>query len=85
MKCIANRTSDFIRQEVNAKLKISTRLFIACTAQVLLDKHGFTPEQALETVKEIENLCDSINRGYITFDDILKALLDDYDVEIRVK
>lgn len=78
------RASEYIKREVDAKLRLCTKLYYACIAKAMLDKLGCTLEQVETVLRDVENTCDSVNQDYITFDDLLKMLKDEYGLEIKI-
>ena len=44
---------------------------------VLRDKRGFTVEETKETIQDVNYLVDSINKDYVSFDDLVKELEKD--------
>ena len=85
MKCLANGRSaaKLIKERADANIQVTARLCIASTAMVLLDKHGFNLTELRQTLDQITEVYDSIVQGYVTFDDILKTLNDEYGLDLR--
>lgn len=48
---------------------------------VLADKHDATPEEINKFGDKLMELADSVQRGYVRFDEIRAALKDEYDWE----
>lgn len=48
---------------------------------VLADKHGATPEQLGKIKDELHDVADSINRGYIKWEDLRDTLEDEYGIK----
>ena len=89
MPGIRKKASELIKEEVNREVKarvdIINKLRTACDNLVLADKFGFTYEQIAKFNDEVSYLCDSVNKEYITFEDIQKMLKDDYRITIVYK
>lgn len=49
---------------------------------VLLDKHGATQQELQQYWAEVEQLSDSIERGYVNLADLKRVLLEEYDIQI---
>ena len=58
---------------------------IYMTLWVLIDRHNATHDEIKQFEAEYMDLADSINRGYVSWYDIRKALVEEYDVELRLK
>lgn len=52
-------------------------------AQVLLDKHGFTHDEAVQALKEVDYLWESIRLGNIDVSDVEKMLDEEYDIQFE--
>ena len=53
------------------------------TLWILLDKHDAPDEDVLQLRDEILYLCDSIEKGYVSYPDIRRALLEEHDIEVE--
>lgn len=49
---------------------------------ILLDKHDAPDEDVQVLNEEVKYLCDSINRGYVSYADIRRALKEEHDTEV---
>ena len=56
--------------------------YSAAVAMVLYDKLGFGRKKIVMTLKQIENLFDSISGDYITVRDMQNTLLEELDIQI---
>lgn len=52
---------------------------------ILLDKHGAPKADLFQLSEEISYHCDSINRGYVSYPEIRRALRDEYEIEVKFK
>ncbi len=49
---------------------------------ILLDKHD-APDEDVQTLnEEVKYLCDSIEKGYVSYPDIRRALKEEHDTEV---
>lgn len=49
---------------------------------VLADKEGYTVEQMQKVWHEVDNLSDSIVKGYVNIFDLRKVLCDEYGINL---
>ena len=61
----------------------ATSLAIALFFTVLLDKHGATAEDLQKLWGEINNLSDSVSKGYVSAWDLKKTLEEEYEVYLE--
>lgn len=52
------------------------------TLWVLIDKHDAPDEDVLQLRDEILYLCDSIDKGYVSYSDIRRALREEHGTEV---
>lgn len=53
---------------------------------ILLDKHEEVPEEDVKQLSEdVHNYCDSINRGYLSFADIVRTLKEEHGLEVELR
>lgn len=52
---------------------------------VLVDKHDATHEELSQLAREVNYLADSINRGYLSWQDIERTLEEEYNVRLNLK
>ena len=50
---------------------------------VLCDKEHATPETLRRVWDEIQELSGSINRGYVSYEDLARVLKNEYGVEVK--
>lgn len=53
------------------------------TLWILLDKHDAPDEDVLQLRDEILYLCDSIEKGYVSYPDIRRGLLEEHDIKVE--
>lgn len=49
---------------------------------ILIEKHGATYEDIQQLAEEVNYYADSITRGYVTWKDIERVVVDEYDVRL---
>lgn len=59
-----------------------TDFFCTAVATVLHDKHGEDKETIHKTIRQITDLVDSMNRGYVSLDDLKQTLAEEAGVVI---
>lgn len=69
-----------VKQAFNAGIK--TTLNLVC--YVLKEKMAFTDEQLADFNKHFNSHLDSINRGYISEDDLRTVMADEYDLTVEM-
>ena len=57
-------------------------LSMAIFLTVLVDKEGYNNERLKKVWAEVNNLSDSISKGYVKFNDLRQVLDDEYDIVI---
>lgn len=68
-----------------AKNKATTdamRRIIYLMLYILIDKHNAPEEDILQLAEEFNYYADSVDRGYITWDDVEQVVVDEYGVEL---
>lgn len=87
MKCHANPSvaSKVIHEQVSDRIKVVNQVMLACSVHILLDKFEFTPEKAAEFIAHTEYLYKSVCEKYISFEDVIKNLKDEYGIDLRFK
>ena len=56
--------------------------FMCITAMLMRDKYGFGNKRMAEFSLSFHNLADSIDRDYLTYNDILKTIKDETGVDL---
>ena len=54
--------------------------YVACVALCLHDKLGFGHDRACRFMQDVDNLFDSINKGYLSLDDVLKTIEEEIGI-----
>ena len=54
--------------------------YMACVALCLHDKLGFGHDRACRFMRDVDNLFDSINKGYLSLDDVLKTVEEEIGI-----
>ena len=62
----------------------SINLAMALFLTVLLDKFGYEAEELKAVWDEVNDLSDSVAKGYVNINDLLEVLSSEYDIEIAV-
>lgn len=76
--------ADVAKAKAQASDEAMTRI-LQMVLYVLLDKHGATHEEIGQLAAEVNYVADSINRKYLTFEDIEGTLGDEYDVHLNLR
>lgn len=50
---------------------------------ILVDKHGAPTEDVQQFNEEVKYLCDSIDKGYVSYPDIRRALYEEHGMEVE--
>lgn len=83
MKLNPNRRPVSYRDVKHARIEGAEFMFTVIV-HVLRDKLGIEDEKLKQLGGHIDYFCDSIRRGYVKYDDLRKAQLDEgYSVHIR--
>ncbi len=61
------------------------RLVLYMVLYVLVDKHSATHEDVNQFAAEVNYVADSINRRYLKWQDIMRVLNDEYDVQLELR
>ncbi len=72
-----------IKEECDRRIDQTSQWLIACMTMVLLDKAHISPEEIQTIIQEIEKLFNSINTGYLNFDDVMNTLKEEYDINLH--
>ena len=54
--------------------------YLACVALCLHDKLGFGHDRTCRFLRDVDNLFDSINKGYLSLDDVLKTVEEEIGI-----
>lgn len=75
--------SKLIREECDRRIDQTAQYMLACMTMVLLDKAHISSDEIQTVIQEIENLFNSINTGYLDFNDVIETLKKDYDINLH--
>lgn len=81
MKCVASQPKliDDIKRK---NTRQTCHFFLVVIASVLTDKFGYTKERTIRVLEEMSERADSINKGYMSLEDLEKVLKDEYNITI---
>lgn len=65
------------------RTKEMVRSLMISFAQVLLDKHGFTREEVVKALKDVDYTWDSIRTNRLDISDLEKMLDEEYDIQFE--
>ncbi len=87
MKSIVHTSNNkFISQKIQKAKKESVNqavmLMCECVALTLFDKFGFSKEDVRKAIENLEYMADSITQGYMSREDVIKTLSEEYDCAI---
>lgn len=90
MKSIVHTSNNkFISQRVERAKKESVNqavmLMCECVALTLFDKFNFSKEDVRKALENLEYMADSITQGYMSREDVIKTLAEEYDCAIVEK
>lgn len=81
---------DIKAMEKNIKVKTSKDVidfaitnYMACVALCLHDKLGFGHDRACRFMKDVDDMFDSINKGYLSLDDVLKTVEEEIGITLE--
>lgn len=69
--------------EAKAATASAVHYYSAAVALCLHDKLGFGKIRAQRFMKDVEELFDSINQGYLTLEDVLKTVEEELGIHIK--
>lgn len=75
--------SKLIKEECDRRIDQTAQYMLACMTMVLLDKAHVSSDEIQTIIQEIEKLFNSINTGYLNFDDVINTLKEDYDINLH--
>lgn len=73
-------TAKDLRSESMKAIEYATRSYSVAVAMVLFDKLGFGKKKIQMTMKQIHDLFDAINDGYVDIKDLKKTLDEECDL-----
>ena len=63
-------------------VRTGTNFGLVIFLTVMRDKEGYGPARLMRLWREIEELCDSVSKGYVKIDDMSAALLAEAGIRI---
>lgn len=75
--------SKLIKEECDRRTDQTAQWMLACMTMVLLDKAHVSSDEIQTIIQEIEKLFNSINTGYLNFNDVINTLKEDYDINLH--
>ena len=82
MNCIASQSKSEAIKIKQRAVSAATRFMWVATASVLTDKYGFGKQKIKQVMKSIEDRADSINKGYISLQELEDILDEEYDIRL---
>lgn len=79
------RTQADVERAENQGRMFGAEFMANMTLWILIDKHGAPDEDVMQFRDEIMDLCDSINRGYVSYPDIRRALREEHGLEVEFR
>ena len=70
-------------QEAYNTLQFTVKQYSAAVMLCLRDKLGFGPVRAQRFMKDVDELFDSINQGYLSLDDIIRTVEEELNISIK--
>ena len=80
-KKIPKTQADVDRAEKKGQL-FGMEFMATMTLWILLDKHGAPDEDVQQLNEEIRYLCDSIDKGYVSYPEIRRAMKEEHGTEV---
>lgn len=84
MKCIASNKTLTERLKDEERLN-AVKVIITAVAATALDKCRLCPNTVEKLINGAADKADSINKGYITLEDLMLTLKEEYDFELKFK
>lgn len=81
MKCSFTNKQTKKNTSYHRGIKDTSYTMIVIVAYVLC-KYGYKGRRIKQMINSIEDVADSINRGYITHKDLEDIMLDEYDIQL---
>lgn len=78
---IPKTQADVDRAEAKGQL-FGMEFMAVLTMWILIDKHDAPDEDVQQFNEEIKYLCDSIDKGYVSYPDICRALKAEHNLEV---
>ena len=65
------------------KLPFAVIAMFASYSMVLLDKYGWSRDEAIDLAGKVDKQYQIINEGYATVDELIEALWEDYEIKFE--
>lgn len=85
MKCNYNRKEEVKKSSYDKGKKDGVDGFAIMLCSVLADKWGFGRIRIQRIINQIQYVADSVNKGYITLDDLQEELYENHKLQIDFK
>lgn len=70
-------------QEACNAIEFTVKQYSAVVMLCLKDKLGFGPVRAQRFMKNVDELFDSINQGYLSLDDVIQTVEEELNIRIK--
>ena len=89
-KKLTDKDIKAIEENIKAKtlkdaIDFAVKNYMACVALCLHDKLGFGHDRTCRFMRDVDNLFDSINKGYLSLDDVLKTVKEEIGIMFERK
>ena len=85
MKCSQNNKQINNRKQYSKGVESATDGMVIMLLYVLADKYGFGYKKMTQVMKSVEYTADSINKGYISMNDLKDTLFNEYGITVNFK
>lgn len=85
MKCNHNNKQINNRKQYSRGVENATDGMVIMLLYVLADKYGFGYKKMTQVMKSVEYTADSINKGYISINDLKDILDKEYGITVDFK
>lgn len=85
MNCSAKNKSVKNHKQYSRGVENATDGMVIMLLYVLADKYGFGHKKLMQVMKSVEYVADSINKGYVSLNDIKDSLSKEHDITIEFK
>ena len=70
-------------QEAYNAMQFTIEQYSAAVMLCLKDKLGFGPVRVQRFIKDVDELFDSINQGYLSLDDVIQTVEEELNITIK--
>lgn len=82
MKCLASSKTLIERVKEEEQMR-ALKVVLTAVCITAFDKCGLCRKTVEKLMNGVSNMADNINKGYISLDDLLETLKDEYDCELK--